>query len=103
MKLISALFKTVLGILSKFFGSFFWTPPPWSIFFRNFSSSTRSLASRFTSAIRELIKIPRKRADETSSLADKPRGINFKRLGKALAAIFGRSIRAGRSGYRRSH
>lgn len=77
MKLISALFKAVLGILSKLFGSFSWSPPPWFGFLRNFFSSIKSL-----------IKKPRLPGSETRPAAEKSHKIMFKRLGFALAIIF---------------
>jgi hypothetical protein len=77
VKLISALFKAVLGILSKFFGSFSWSPPPWFDFFRNFFSNIKSL-----------IKKPQFAGSETRPAAEKSRKINFKRLGSALAVVF---------------
>ncbi len=88
MKFISALFKAVLGILSKFFGSFSWSPPPWLDFLKNFFSNIKSIASRFTNAARSLIKMPRTSDSKAKPAEDKPRGINFKRLGGILAVIF---------------
>ena len=89
VKLISALFKGVLGILSKFFGSFSWTPPPWFDFLKNFTSNVKSLGTRITTAARSLIKkTPRTQAGEAVSAGGKPRGINFKRLGTVLGAVF---------------
>jgi alpha-2-macroglobulin len=88
VKLISALFKAVLGILSKFFGSFSWSPPPWMAFLRHLSSNIKSLISRFTAAARSLIKKPPTPAKEAKPAAEKKRGINFKRLGATLAVVF---------------
>jgi len=88
VKLISALFKAVHGILSKLFGSFSWSPPPWFDFLRNFSSNIKSLVSRFTTAVRSLIKNPRTSGSDTIQVAEKPRGINFKRLAAVLAIVF---------------
>jgi hypothetical protein len=76
VKLISALFKAVLGIISKLFGSFSWSPPPWFDFFRNFFSNIKSL-----------IKRPRLQDSETRFAVKKSRKINFKRLGAALAIV----------------
>lgn len=88
MKIISGLFKGVLGIFSKLVGSFSWSPPPWFDFLRNFSLNIKSLASRFTDAARSLIKKPRISDSETRPTAEKQSGVNFKRLGKVLAVVF---------------
>lgn len=88
MKIISGLFKGVLGVFSKLFGSFSWSPPPWFDFLKNFSSNIRSLASRVTAAARSLIKRPRITGSETRPAVEKKPGINFKRLGKILAVVF---------------
>src|SRR5574341_534581 len=52
MKFLSALMKALLRILSKLFGSFSWSPPPWLDFFKNFSPNLKAVASRASAAAR---------------------------------------------------
>ena len=84
MKIIGALFKGVLGIFSKLFGSFSWSPPPWFDFLRNFSSHIKAKNKIVKEAIRAYIE---QRRLQTKPSGQKP-GINFMRLVKVLAVIF---------------
>jgi hypothetical protein len=88
VKIISGLFKGVLGIFSKLFGSFSWSPPPWFDFLKHFTSNIKSLASRLTTAVRSLSKRSGLAGSETKPAEGKPRGFSFIRLGKVLAVVF---------------
>lgn len=87
VKLFNALFKPVVGILSRLFGSFSWSPPPWVDFVRNFSSNTKNLASRILRSVRSAIPVGRAASGEPRPPAEPSRGINFKRLGVIVAAL----------------
>jgi uncharacterized protein YfaS (alpha-2-macroglobulin family) len=82
------MFKGLLGIFSKLFGSFSWSPPPWFDFLKHFSSNIKSLVSRFRTAVRSLIKRPPAIGSETKPAEGEQRGFSFIRLGKILAVIF---------------
>ena len=88
MKLISALFNAVLGILLKLFGSFSWSPPPWVAFLKNFSSHFKSLASSIITSARSLGKKARTQVSEAGPVVEKKHGINFKWVGLIIAIFF---------------
>ena len=87
MKFIAAFSKLPFLILSKLFGSFSWSPPPWISFLKNFYPNIKNLCSRIVDGLRSSSSKIRSLTGRVFSSVSKIRAISLRKMGVVLGVL----------------